>query len=332
MIDLFNIFINLVLALALGYGSMKLLYGNKTKKCCPYKMGLLVVVYFLVLHNYVLTDYRMNSVKFFKETFLSSNNNNNNNQQEIPTPQLDVPKDTFMTSVDDYHGTKMPIMGPLDGLPWQEVIRRVNYLKAKTQYPYKPMTYTDYKTSMDELLGEDLSGLMKHADLNTTETKQELRRWYPDSTLNQINARDCTNYAPGHPLSCVQPSTKLSDDLLLNDSTNPTELATKENFISSDMYKSTQELLNSKSGTMPTLFKNAPGHVGQNVTRDISSDLCRGCVVGQCSKGVCGSRVIEPGNENIIDVEGYVKSYLDDNVPLSDEKNKKEPVNPWTFF
>lgn len=330
MIDLFNIFINLILALVLAYGTIKLLYGNKTKNCCPYKIGLLSVVYFIILHNYILTDYRMNSVKFFKETFLLENYNNN--LQEIPIPKLDVPKDTFMTSLDDYHGTKMPIMGPLDGLPWQEVVRRVNYLKAKTQYPYKPMTYTDYKTSMDELLGEDLSGLMKHTDLNTPENKQELRRWYPDSTINQINARDCTNYKPGHPLSCIQPQKKITDDLLLNDSTNPNELATKENFQSSDIYKSTQDIVNSNSGIISTLFKNSPGHVGQNISRDISSDICRGCVVGQCAKGVCGSRIIEQGNENIIDVEGYVKLYLEDNVSLFDEKNKKKPVNPWTFF
>ena len=172
---------------------------------------------------------------------------------------------------------------------------------------------------------------------NTEENKKELARWYPDSTLNQINARDCTNYEPGHPLSCVQALTKenldiktksslIKDDLLLETENDKK----KEAFCSSGMNKSTQAILE-KVPTLPTLFKNAPGYVENNTTRDISSDLCRGCTVGQCSKGVCGSRLLETGNENILDVDGYVTSYVEDNMDPRKIKESK-PINPWTFF
>lgn len=324
MVDLFNVLINILLALLLGVATSKLIM----KDCCPYKMGLLVVVYFLILHHLVLTEYRMNSKQFFKETFMNINsNNNNNNNNNTYAPQLDVPNNTFTKTEEDYYGTKMPIMGPLDGLPWQETVRRVNFLKYKTQYPYKPMTYTDYKTSMDQLLGEDLSGLLKYASIDTKDNKQELSRWYPDSTLNQINARDCTNYVAGHPLSCIQKPTKLNTDDILLETENDKR---KEGFQSSGIYKSTQELLEHKM-TAPVLFKNAPSSVDTNSTRDISNDLCRNCTVGVCSKGVCGSKLVEEGNNNILDVDGYVRSYLEDNMDPNDI-NLEKPMNPWTFF
>lgn len=321
MCDLFNILINLLLAVIIGLIIIKVL----KMKCCPYRLALLIVVIFLLSYHYILTDERMNSITFFKsmtEGFTVS--------PKDKTPGLDVPEGTFTKSETDYYGTKMPIMGPLDGLPWDEVIRRVNYLKVKSQYPYRPMKYTDFKTSMDELIGKDMNGLLKYAKLDTDENKKELGRWYPDSTLQQMNARDCTNYSPGHPFSCVQKKPTLEDDgnneVLLDNSTQ-----VKETFMSDGVSRGTQKLLE-KGIPIPTIFKNAPGTTNMDeIVKDISGDMCRGCKVGVCSKGVCGSRVIEHGNENILDIDGYVKSFLVDNVAPS--INNPEPtVNPWTFF
>jgi hypothetical protein len=321
MCDLFNVLINLLLATAVAMSLNKYL----KMKCCPYRLALLIVVIFLISYHFILTDERMNDAIFFK-----SMTEGFTNSPKDKAPGLDVAPGTFTKSETDYYGTKMPIMGPLDGLPWDEVIRRVNYLKVKSQYPYRPMKYTDFKTSMDELIGKDMSGLLKYAKLDTDENKQELGRWYPDNTLQQMNARDCTNYAPGHPLSCVQKTPTLADDgnneVLLDNSTQA-----KEKFMSDGVSRGTQKLLE-KGMPMPTIFKNAPGTTNMDeIVKDISGDMCRGCKTGVCSKGVCGSRIIEHGNENILDIDGYVKSFLVDNVAPS--SNDPEPtVDPWTFF
>lgn len=323
MCDLFNILINLLLATIIAI----LLNKYFKMKCCHYKFSLLIIAIFLTSYHFILTDERMNNKNFFKsitETFDVSS-------YKHKAPGINVPSGTFTKSEIDYYGTKMPIMGPLDGLPWDEVVRRVNYIKVKSQYPYRPMKYTDFKTSMDELVGKDLSGLLKYAKIDTPENKQELGRWYPDSTLQQMNARDCTNYSPGHPLSCVQKMPTFEDDgeneVLLDNVSQK-----KEKFMSSDVTRDTQKLLE-KRIPMPTIFKNAPGTTNMDeLVKDISDDMCRGCTIGVCSKGVCGSRVIEPGNENILDVNGYVKSFLVDNVAPSAGNTPQPTVNPWTFF
>jgi hypothetical protein len=328
MVDLFNVLINLLLAVAIAM----LLNKYLKMKCCPYKLALLIVAIFLTSYHFILTDESMNDTKLFKsmtEGFVVSSTNKDNNRNQVPG--LDVPNGTFTASEVDYYGTKMPIMGPLDGLPWDEVVRRVNYLKVKSQYPYRPMKYTDFKTSMDQLVGKDLSGLLKYAKIDTPENRQELGRWYPDNTLLQMNARDCTNYTPGHPLSCVQKMPTLADDgdneVLLDNVSQK-----KEKFMSSDVTRDTQKLLE-KGIPMPTIFKNAPGTTNMDeLVKDISGDMCRGCTVGICTKGVCGSRLIEPGNENILDVDGYVKSFLVDNVAPSAGNTPQPTVNPWTFF
>jgi hypothetical protein len=299
MYDLFNIFINLLLSLIIGLCIYKVLRF----KCCPYKLAFIIVVIFILSYTYILTDERMNSVQFYKEAFTTNIN------KKIPS--LDVDKNTFKVNEKNYYGTEIPIMGPLDGLTWDEVIRRINYLKVKVQYPYKPMTYTDFKTSMDQLIGKDMSGLLKYTKINTPENKQELSRWYPDNTLNQINARDCTNYEPGHPYSCIQDLKHQTKNLL------PQDLNNKETFISSGVSNSTYKLLQNNK-TMPTIFKNASKITSNELEQVINNNdsLCRNCKVGVCSKGICGSKLVEKGNNNILDVEGYVKSYLDDNIEL----------------
>jgi hypothetical protein len=343
MLDLFNIFINLLLSVVLGLVTSSLIINNKNKNK-HYIISFIIGVYFIILYHYIFIDYRMNSKLFYNESFTSFMNK--------PIPQLDVPDNTFNKSEDEYYSQRIPITGPLDGLPWQEVIRRVNYIKTKTQYPYKPMTYTDYKTSMDTLLGKDLSGLLKYANIDTKDNKNELKRWYPDLTLNQFNARDCTNYESGHPYSCVQ-----DNKLKHNPNDNPNILDNKPNKINYKLgkkynnakYNNTKYNQNSKDNNlgnynlkvkepfqssnilknnlyfldnklpMPTLFKNAPDNSLDS--KDISKNLCRGCKVGYCTKGICGSKFLEEGNNHIIDLSGYVKSYIEDNLTLKNNLN-----------
>jgi len=296
--------------------------------CCPYRLALLFTVVFLLLQLVIFPECKMNKKFTNNNNTNNVNNSNNVNNPKYNIPRLDVADRTFEKDEVDYYGTKMPIMGPLDGLPWEEIVRRVNYLKVKTQYPYRPMTYTDFKTSMDERLGGDLSGLLKYAKKDTPENRQELARWYPDSTLEQINAKDCTNYEAGHPFSCVQSHPDSNGQSLING-----EMRKEEEFMSSGISNATHKILE-KDTTHPTIFKNAPGNGPNDMEEpmNITGDLCRNCVVGQCSKGVCGSRLVELGNENILDVEGYVKSYLTDNIAPSANQSRNDKVNPWTFF
>jgi hypothetical protein len=151
--------------------------------------------------------------------------------------------------------------------------------------------------------------------------KQDVERWYPNTNRLATNTRDCTNYPAGHPGSCLIRPERIGgthealatlngytvDRRLLDE-----ELAAKEERFSD--IASTPKLL--KSGEpWPALFKNAPGDVlfdtGINPPTD-GNQFCRTCKVGECLKAYCGSRQIEPGNNNIISPAGYMASFLRD--------------------
>jgi len=307
-IDLFNVFINLVLSIFIVILMAKLF----KLKYSAYKLSILIVFIFLILYNYILTDELMDNklcITNLNDNYNDDNINNDYNKYKIPS--INVKDGTFTTDKINYYGTEIPIMGSLDGLQWDEVIKRVNYLKVKTQYPYRNITYTDFKTSMDQRLGKDMSGLLNYKDTNNKANKKETARWYPNNTILQINARDCTNYEAGHPYSCIQIKPILESNELINKKDK-----IKEKFISNGINKTTYKLINDY--TSPTLFKNAPNNNSNvnNLVKDISNNLCRGCVIGNCSKGICGSKTVEKGNNNILDVEGYIKSYTLDNIKL----------------
>jgi hypothetical protein len=251
-----------------------------------------------------------------------------NHRSGVSTPLftgIDVEPGTFPDSVIKIHDAEIPVMGPLDGLSPEDVNTRLTYMYRKTAYPYRPMTYFDFVTDSDKQLAkagpyqvlnsptEDTGfpaqrpGSAVSLSLTGTETprrplseyRQEMERWYPTLTKDQINVRDCTNFAPGSPGSCL-----IKPELL-----DAGSKVLVENF---ESYSSMPKSLDIMK-TIPTLFKNAPDYHNADYTEtvsDISHNISRGGVVGQCRTDYCGSRVLEPGSDNIVDVGNMFRAYL----------------------
>jgi hypothetical protein len=244
---------------------------------------------------------------------------------------------------ENYYGTRVPIMGPYDGVRPGDIQKKLGTAEyQKTAYPYRPMTNFGTMTPGDAVIGQKLIG-EPVTEVAGTWYKQDVERWYPNTNRLATNTRDCTNYPAGHPGSCLIrseliPSTPEAkaypsiagpypaipealatlngysvDGRLLDE-----ELAAKEERFSD--IASTPKLI--KSGEpWPALFKNAPGvmqfDTGVNPSPVIGQlggpgPLCRNCKVGGCMKAYCGSRPLEPGNDNIISPAGYLADYLRD--------------------
>ena len=214
---------------------------------------------------------------------------------------IDVEPGTFPDSVIKIHDAEIPVMGPLDGLSPEDVNTRLTYMYRKTAYPYKPMTYFDFVTDSDKQLAKAGPYQVLNAPprRSLAEYRQEMERWYPTLTKDQINVRDCTNFAPGSPGSCL-----IKPELL-----DAGSKALVENF---ESYSSMPKSLDIMK-TIPTLFKNAPDYYNADNTEtvsDITHEISRGGVVGQCRTDYCGSRVLEPGSDNIVDVGNMFRAYL----------------------
>jgi hypothetical protein len=216
---------------------------------------------------------------------------------------------TFPDSVQKYYDTEIPIMGPLDGLNPTDMNSRLSYLYRKTATPYKPMTYFDFVSDSDKLLQsagkyQVLNGPTQSKARSLDEYRVEMERWYPTMSKNQINERDCTNFAPGSPGSCLIKPVSLLDGA-------GKKLVEKfENYTSQPRAVDTLR-------TMPILFKNAPDYLNlddSEIKADISHNIGRGGKYGVCRSDYCGSRVLEPGNNNIVGVNQMFKAYLTDNV------------------
>jgi len=233
----------------------------------------------------------------------------------------------FGDVAENYYGTRIPLIGPYDGVRPADIQKKLSTKEyQKTAYPYRPMTNFGNMVPSDSVMGQKLIS-QPVADVAGVWYKQDVERWYPNTNRLATNTRDCTNYPAGHPGSCLispehVPSTPEAlatlngysvDGQLLDE-----ELAAREERFGD--IASTPKLL--KSGEpWPTLFKNAPGQVafdtGANPppvleTQGGTETLCRMCKVGGCMKAYCGSRVIEPGNNNIISPAGYMADFLRD--------------------
>jgi len=232
------------------------------------------------------------------------NKSNNNNSDPIKVLQVDVkrhglPEDKFAK----YGTTKYPVMGPLDNLTEEEASKRLQYLAGTVNTPYKALSYYNWRTDADSRRDEDKSKLVNTSQLD--HYKLDIQNSYPDMTRELTNARDCLSYEPGHPFSCIQewpegnrPAAKRYTGSILDIATKKQMEAFTEleedpiNKVVSDEYR--------RVGTRP-IWRNAPGIVARNSTRHGWHDMCRNCKVGRCLNGVCGSRLVEPGNYNIID-------------------------------
>ena len=240
---------------------------------------------------------------------------------------IHVQPGTFPDSMQSYFGTQIPIMGPLDGLAPTDVVTRMNYLYDKTSYPYRTPKFTDYITTSDTDLKTHKSSLLTGSLLDTPSVNNEMARWYPNTTRLQVNARDCTNYAAGDPLSCNM------DGRIYQLSTGgsaPTQAVTQGKLLDNKTEALAEDFENMNSvpkslatiHEFPTMFKNSGANRVEFDAEHLhpigtENDICRTCTVGRCTKGVCGSRVFEPGNDNIINVANYVRDYLADDVPFT---------------
>jgi hypothetical protein len=294
----FYLFIRVVVALILGVIICKL-FNISISNYLLY--SLILVCIFIIVSYGILTDKILStplntSVKNRnnKDRNNKEHYNNNLNNYNYKIPNLDVADGTFKDSTLDWYGRPVPIMGPLDGLNTKEMASRLQYLKQKTAYPYRPMTYSDFQTSSDKQIDADNTSLI-NKDVIKKNNKQEMERWYPDTTYLQMNARDCTNYNPEHPFSCIQKH----PGLLTKDE------RAKEKFLSSMPARLTTKQPH------PTIFKNAPTSTNN---KDISKNICRGCTIGYCIKGVCGSTLLDDGDNNIISDSNYLSSYLEDGI------------------
>jgi hypothetical protein len=211
---------------------------------------------------------------------------------------------TFPDSVQKYYDTEIPIMGPLDGLSPTDMNTRLSYLYRKTATPYKPMTYFDFVSDADKALAsagkyQVLNGPTQAGPRDLSEYYIYMERWYPTLSKNQINERDCTNFKSTHPGSCLIKPESLLDN------------AGKKLVEKFENYTSQPRSLNTLK-TFPTLFKNAEYSSADDTEgiTDISGHISRGGVIGKCWSDYCGSRVLEPGNDNIVDIEKMFKAYL----------------------
>lgn len=228
----------------------------------------------------------------------------------------------FGDVAENYYGTRVPLMGPYDGVRPADIQKKLSSKEyQKTAYPYRPITNFGNMMPGDSIMGQKLIG-EPLTEVAGAWYKQDVERWYPNTNQLASNTRDCTNYPAGHPGSCLINPNRVSaipealatlngysvDGQLLDE-----ELIAKEERFTD--IASTPKLL--KSGEpWPALFKNSPGQVefdtGANPPPILGGELCRTCKVGRCVKGYCGSRLVEPGNNNIISPAGYMADFLRD--------------------
>ena len=178
---------------------------------------------------------------------------------------------------------------PLDGLDPQTLLSKLNYIQYATSNPYKPITYTEYKTHADKYLDQD--GTKLSANEIDPYLLEFSKAHYPQLTSDQIDARDCLNYGSDPSKSCFQ-SAQLFHNILNkgvnNDNSN---LIIREDF-------SNPMMLNSIANQNNILFKNASSG-NQNIDlnsesnetiqlQDNSIATCRNCKMAVCKSDYCG--------------------------------------------
>jgi hypothetical protein len=87
----------------------------------------------------------------------------------------------------------------INGLSPQELLSSLNYLTYATANPYKPMSYSNYKTHADKYLDED------NTKLSSDDIKLHgfASAHYPQLTKDQIDTNDCLNFGSSKD-SCFQ--------------------------------------------------------------------------------------------------------------------------------
>lgn len=236
-------------------------------------------------------------------------------QVDMPKPGL--PKDKFTK----YGTTKYPVMGPLDNLTEKESSERLQYLADVTRTPYRAKSYLKWRTDSDARRTDDGSPLVSPQDKQPEDYAVEYRRWRPDTTNELGNARDCTAYEPGHPFSCIQewpagnqPAAQEIGPIL--DHATRCQLETFTNLDEEPLKVAVADEYRRVHSERPIMWRNAPGKVGRNSTHHSWHDMCRNCKVGKCLNGICGSRLIEPEDDNILGASKLIRDYMRADKPL----------------
>jgi len=242
---------------------------------------------------------------------------------KLPNGGVQVEDGVFGDVSENYYGTRIPIMGPYDGVKPSDIKKKLGTVEyQKTAYPYRPLTNYGSMLPGDAIVGQKLI-TEPTAEVAGVWYKQDVERWYPNMNGLATNTRDCTNYPAGHPGSCLISAERVPGTpealATLNGYSVGSQLLDEELSAKAERFNdiaSTPKQL--KSGEpWPMLFKNAPSDVrfdtGALHPKPLdNSVLCRTCKVGGCIKGYCGSRAIEPGNNNIISPAGYMADFLRD--------------------
>lgn len=258
---------------------------------------LIIIFYVIILTSLTFID-NLNSTNTRNSNSKNNNNNNTNNINSnlnnsvninnIVNKKLNIiKKEEEITEVNKDEGPNSnlvyPKSGPFDNLPPKVLYDRLDTYYKMTSHPHKLVEQQGNKTYDDNQVEYD--------KINAPQSEKHLeitRQFYPQLSKNQINVEDCTNYGVNSDKSCNQsannanlyPQFNLDNkmSLLINGikDENDLKMVIKEDF-------NMPILTDSK---VKTLFKNSPSNPNI-LNRDITVDLCRGCKVGICEKGIC---------------------------------------------
>ena len=174
----------------------------------------------------------------------------------------------------------------------QTLLSKLNYIHYATSNPYKPITYTEYKTHADKYLDQD--GTKLSAQNIDPVLLGYSKAYYPQLTSDQIDARDCLNNGSSKD-SCFQSAQLFynvkNNFTILNKGVNEdnANLIIKEDFCNS-------MILDPNQRYQQILFKNAPnGNLdvaldsvsNERIHLNESTSLCRHCKLAKCSSDYC---------------------------------------------
>lgn len=256
---------------------------------------LIIIFYVIILTSLTFID-DLNSIN--TRNSVSNNNNTNTNNSDNSSNNVNinnnvnkkvniVKKEEEITEVNKDEGPNSnlvyPKSGPFDNLPPKVLFDKLDTYYKMTSHPHKleeqqgNKTYDDNQVEYDKINAPHSE---KHLEIT--------RQFYPQLSKNQINVEDCTNYGVNSNKSCNQSANNANlypqynhdnkMSLLINGIKNENDLkmVIKEDF-------NMPILTDSK---VKTLFRNSPSNPNI-LNRDITEDLCRGCKVGRCEKGIC---------------------------------------------
>ena len=190
---------------------------------------------------------------------------------------------------------------PFDSLEPAELLSRLNYIYYATANPLEPINYSAYKTHADNLL-DDPSNANYTLSTNDPKLLNYSRKYYPQLTDNQIDAKDCLNYGSGKN-SCFQnPSlffnVKHDFNILTKGvNENNANLVVREDFCNPPKAIGMGMNMDPKHRYETPLFVNAPHfkmdkpldqESNETIHLDTSDSMCRTCKLAVCPDDYCG--------------------------------------------